>query len=195
MRLGKWKLVNLSVPTCYLYSPLVSKPPNLWVSTVPSLTLIWVGRGGNFTPPSPSWFSLNNSRTVKAVNPGLCSVQQHSIRDIRAKFGIHNSPEFPDIGQNSDVGISDFRISCHNSRSRNDIDMKLRPVTKLDKRNKITSKKFDVDVMSENCDVIVIFRISGQFGAVRRPDSGHRFCKNYVFRNSNHSSYKNWKKK
>ena len=32
--------------------------------------------------------------------------------------------------------------------------MKLGPVTKLDKRNKTMSKKFDV-VMSENCDVIV----------------------------------------
>ena len=63
--------------------------------------------------------------------------------------------------------------------------MKLGPVTKLDKRNKTTSKKFDVDVMSENCDVIVIFRIFGQFGAVRRPDSGHRVCKSYVFSNSN----------
>ena len=63
--------------------------------------------------------------------------------------------------------------------------MKLGPVTKLDKRNKTTSKKFDVDVMSENCDVIVIFRIFGQFGAVRRPDSGHRVCKSYVFCNSN----------
>ena len=45
--------------------------------------------------------------------------------------------------------------------------MNLGPVTKLDKRNK-TSKKIDVDVMSENYDVIVIFRIFGQFGAVRR---------------------------
>ena len=33
--------------------------------------------------------------------------------------------------------------------------MKFGPVTKLDKRNKITSKNFDNDVMSENCDVIV----------------------------------------
>ena len=48
--------------------------------------------------------------------------------------------------------------------------MKLGPVTKLEKKNK-TSKKFDVDVMSENCEVIVIFRIFGLFGAVRRPDS------------------------
>ena len=35
--------------------------------------------------------------------------------------------------------------------------MKLGPVTKLDKRNKTTSKKFDADVMSENYDVIAIF--------------------------------------
>ena len=60
--------------------------------------------------------------------------------------------------------------------------MKLRPVTKLDKRNKTTSKKFDVDVMSENCDVIVIFRIFGQFGGIWRPDSGHRVCKRYIFK-------------
>ena len=52
--------------------------------------------------------------------------------------------------------------------------MKLRPVTKLDKRNKATSKKCDVDVISENCDVIVIFQIFGQIGATMRPDSGHR---------------------
>ena len=50
--------------------------------------------------------------------------------------------------------------------------MKLRPVTKLDNRNKRTLKKIDVDVMSENCDVIVIFQIPGQFGAVRRLDFG-----------------------
>ena len=35
--------------------------------------------------------------------------------------------------------------------------MKLRPVTKLDKRNKTTSKKFDDDVILENCDAIVIW--------------------------------------
>ena len=33
----------------------------------------------------------------------------------------------------------------------------------MDKRNKTMSKKFDEDFMSENCDVIVIFRICGQF--------------------------------
>ena len=69
--------------------------------------------------------------------------------------------------------------------------MKLGPVTKLDKRNKTTSKKFDDDVMSENCDVIVIFPIYGQFGAIRKPDSGRIVCKTYIFINSNLLSYKN----
>ena len=68
--------------------------------------------------------------------------------------------------------------------------MKLGPVTKLDKRNKTTSKKFDDDVMSENCDVIVIFPIYGQFGAIRKPDSGRIVCKTYIFINSNLLSYK-----
>ena len=55
--------------------------------------------------------------------------------------------------------------------------MKLQPVTKLDKRNKTTLQKIDVDVMSEIYDVIIIFRIFGQFGAIRWPDSGYRACK------------------
>ena len=34
------------------------------------------------------------------------------------------------------------------------------------------SKKFDDDVMSVNYDLIVIFAIYAQFGALRKPDSG-----------------------
>ena len=67
----------------------------------------------------------------------------------RAKFGIPNLSQSPDIGQNSDGGISDFQISgqslmkenCHNSRNSDDIYMKLGSVTKIDKRNKTTFKK------------------------------------------------------
>ena len=78
-----------------------------------------------------------------------------------------NLLQSPDIGKNSDEGISDFRISdqsllkenCHNSRTSDDIGMKLRPVTKLDKRNKTTSKR-------------IVF-------------------KTYIFINSNPLSYKN----
>ena len=47
--------------------------------------------------------------------------------------------------------------------------------------------------MSANCDIIVIFPISGQFGAIRKPDSGRMVCKTYIFINSNLLSYKNWK--
>ena len=152
--------------------------------------------GGNFTP---GWFSFNNSETVKAVTLTFCSIQYHFITDIRAKFGIPNFPQSSDIGQNSDGGISDFWISCkclikencHNSRTSDDIDMKLAPVTKLDKRNKTMSKKCGDDVTSTNCDVIVIFQIYDQFGAIRKPDSRCIVCKTYIFINSNLLSYKN----
>ena len=71
----------------------------------------------------------------------------------------------PGITQNLDRGISDFLISgqspiklnCHNSRISDDIDTKLGPVTKLDTRNKRTSKKFEDDVMQANCDTNVTF--------------------------------------
>ena len=51
-------------------------------------------------------------------------------------------PQTPDIGQNSDMVISDFQIfgqslikgNRHNSRTSGDIDMKLEPVTKETKQ-------------------------------------------------------------
>ena len=49
--------------------------------------------------------------------------------------------------------------SCHNSKANDDVDMKLEPVPKLDKRNTTTSKKIDHDVVLANNDVIVIFPI------------------------------------
>ena len=97
------------------------------------------------------------------------------------------------IWQNLDGGISDFRISgqslikenCHNSRTSDNIDMKLGAVTKVNKRNKKASKKFEDDVMLEKCDVIVIFLIFDHSGAVRSLDSGYRVCKSCIFSNSN----------
>ena len=61
-------------------------------------------------------------------------------------YQLLNSPQSPNIGQNSDRGISNFLISgqylinenCHNSGTSTDIDLKLRPVTKIDKRNTAT---------------------------------------------------------
>ena len=73
----------------------------------------------------------------------------------------------PDIEQNSDGGYSHFRISSklfinensHDSRTSHDIDVKVVPVTKRDKKNTATSKNFDDNIMSANCDVIVLFPI------------------------------------
>ena len=75
-----------------------------------------------------------------------------------------NTPHSQDIGQNSDGGIPD------NSRTSDNIDMKLGQVTKRDKRNKSPSKKFADNIMTENYGVIVIFTIYGQFRALRKPD-------------------------
>ena len=38
--------------------------------------------------------------------------------------------------------------------------------------------------MPTNCDVIVIFLIFAQFGAIRNPDSGRIVCKTYIFINN-----------
>ena len=86
---------------------------------------------------------------VKAVTLVFYSIQEYFIRDVRAKFDIPDLAKSPYIGQNSEGVISDFRISgqliiktnCHNSITTDDIDMKLRPVTKLDKKNKTSPKK------------------------------------------------------
>ena len=106
------------------------------------LTQIWVGQGVILPL---CWFSLNNSETL-----AFCSIQLHLIRDVCAKFGIPYSPQSPDIEQNSDEGISDFRISgqslikrnCRNSWTNDDINMKLGPVIKLDIRNKKCQKNW-----------------------------------------------------
>ena len=52
------------------------------------------------------------------------------------------------------------------------IDMNLGPLTTFDKRNKITSKNFDNDVISANCDAIVFFPIYDQFWEIRTRDFG-----------------------
>ena len=93
-----------------------------------------------FLPAHDCWFSLNNSEMVRALTVSFCNIQQ---RFIRAKFGISNYLQSPYIGENSDGSISDFRISgqslinktCHNSRTSDDNDMKLGPVTKFYNKN------------------------------------------------------------
>ena len=69
--------------------------------------------------------------------------------------------------------------------------MKFGQETKLDKKNKTTSRKFYNDFMSANCDVIVTFPVYGQFEAIRKTDSGCIACKTNIFISSNLLSYKN----
>ena len=88
--------------------------------------------------------------------------------------------------------VNPIKERCNNSRTSYDIYMKLGPVTKLDKRNKTLSKKFNNNVMLGNCDV-VIFPICGQFGAIQKPNSGCIVCKTFIFINSNLLSYTNCK--
>ena len=45
--------------------------------------------------------------------------------------------------------------------------MKFGPENKLDKKNSATSKNFDDDVTSANCDILIIFGIYGHFEAIR----------------------------
>ena len=50
-----------------------------------------------------------------------------------------------------------MKRNCHNSRTSDDIAMKLGAVNKIDKKNKTTRKNDDDDVMSGNYDNIAIF--------------------------------------
>ena len=63
--------------------------------------------------------------------------------------------------------------------------MKLGPVTKLEERNK--------NGMLANWDVIAIFPIFDQLGAIGKLDSGRIVSESYIFINSELLAYKNWK--
>ena len=56
--------------------------------------------------------------------------------------------------------------------------MKFGPITKLDKINKIAWKKIADYFMPDNCEVIIVFPIFGQFGAIRKLDSEGTELKN-----------------
>ena len=61
--------------------------------------------------------------------------------------------------------------------------MKLGPVTELDKRNTVRSEK--LDEFLESSDVIAVFPIYSQFGAIQKPDPGRINYNTYIFNNSN----------
>ena len=55
------------------------------------------------------------------------------------------------------------------------------------------SENYKRDLWLMNVNYKRDFFIYGQFGAIRKPDSGRIVCKTYIFINSNLLSYKIWK--
>ena len=65
---------------------------------------------------------VNSSQVVTLiVNPSNPPFNNFLLETfvICAKFGIPNLPQSPDIGENSDEGISDFRISGQSLINKN----------------------------------------------------------------------------
>ena len=89
----------------------------------------------------------------------FCRIQKIFIRDIRAKFGIPNSCQPPDTGQNSGSDISDFQISgqsfinenYHNFRNSHNIDINSDQQLHFTRATR-QLKKNDFDVISVNYD-------------------------------------------
>ena len=65
----------------------------------------------------------------------------------------------------------------------------------LSRKTKQRQKRLDDNDMSKFFDVIVIFLIRGQFGAIQKPDSGCIVCHSCIFINSILLYYKNRKQK
>ena len=168
----------------------------------PNLGVCVIGGGGGRVILPPCWFPLNNSKRLKLQPWHFSAFSKILLEPFLPNLVPLTCPSLQILGDLiTDVSISNLRISgqslikenCRNSRTRNDIDMKFGSVTKLDKKNKTTSKKVDDDVISQNCDIIIISPIYDQFGTIQKPDYRRMVCKIYVFISSNLISYKNWK--
>ena len=84
--------------------------------------------------------------------------------------------------------ISGFVITCHNSRTSDHIYMNLRPVTKLDKRNKTTSEKLTIISFWKIVTSLLFFRFTANL-----EQSGRVISDLKLIFSSNFLSYKNWK--
>ena len=82
-----------------------------------------------------------------------------------------------------------MKENCPNSKTSDDIDMKLGPVTQLDKRNKTASKNLDETSCRKIVTSLLFFQFMTNLEQSRSP--GHIVCETYNFINSNLLSYKN----
>ena len=133
-----------------------------------TITQIWVRERSNFTSPLPVVFSLTTQKRWKlkpwnstaftailleAFVPNLVSLTCPSFQiSGKTQTGV-----FPISGFLFSISYKRKSSQLQNSRTSDDINMKLGSVTKLDKRNKNPLRKSDDDVISENYNVIVIF--------------------------------------
>ena len=84
----------------------------------------------------------------------------------------------PDTDQNSDrvFSISGFLVksltnkNCPNSKTSNNIDMKLGPVTNLVKKIQQRQKNLTMTSCWQMMTSLSLFQIYGQFGVIRKPN-------------------------
>ena len=88
-----------------------------------------------------------------------------------------------------------MKENCQNSKTRDDIDMKLEPVTKIENGNKTTSKNLVMTSFWYIMTSLLCFLIYGQFGSIRKLHSRRIVCKTHISIESNFLFYKNWKQK
>ena len=86
-------------------------------------------------------FAAFSNILLKTFVPNLVSITFPSIQRLRKlRRGLLWFSDFYSIS---------YKKICCNSRTSDEIEMELRPVTKRDKRNKTRSKRFDDDFMSK----------------------------------------------
>ena len=155
------------------------------------------GKGGDFK--TPAGFPLKTQG--KSYDTGIWQNLVTFYLRHSCQICISKLPQSLNIGKNTDGGVSDFRVSdqslikenYRNFGSSHNIDMKLAPVATLDKGNKITSKNLTITSCWQIVTSSLCFPIYGQFEAIRKPDSGCKVCKTYIFISFNLLSYKNSK--
>ena len=114
-------------------------------------------------------FSLNNSEIEKAVNRAFCRIKLLFIGNNQATLVslTCSSLQISDKNQTREFPISSFPVkliinrSCRKSTTSDDTDMKLGPVTKIDKRNTATSKELTVTSCRQIMTPASLFLIHG----------------------------------
>ena len=111
-----------------------------------------------------------------------------------------SSLQISDKTQTRGFPISSFPVtliinrSCRKSTTSDDTDMKLGPVTKIEKRNTATSKELTVTSCRQIMTPASLVLIHGWFGTLGNLDYGGIDYNSYIFINSSLLYYKNQKR-